>query len=51
MPAAFDEINCVNVVCINDTRAADTAQDLGEDVRWNLAPWEVSECRESNGDL
>ena len=45
MAAALDEVDGVDVVGVDDPRAAQAAHDLGEDVRGDLAPGEVPERR------
>ena len=51
VPSALHDIDGVYVVGIDAASTADSSQELGEDVDGHFAPWEVSECRESNGDL
>ena len=48
MSTAFNQIDGMDIVCVYDTGTTDTAQDLGEDVRWNLAPWEVAHSSEGD---
>ena len=50
MASTFDDIDGMNVVGIDDTGAAKTAHDLGEDVGGDLAPGEVTESGESDCD-
>lgn len=47
--ASLNDVDGVDVVGIDDPGAAQSAHDLGEDVRRDLAPGEVPECRECNG--
>ena len=46
MPSPFDQIDGMDVVCVDDPSAAQSAHDLGKNVRRNLAPGEVPERRE-----
>lgn len=41
MAAALDEIDGMDVVCVDDPGAAQSAHDLRENVRGHLAPREV----------
>ena len=50
MPSSLDEVDGVDVVGVDDPRAAQAAHDLGEDVRGDLAPGEVPERRHCDRD-
>ena len=50
VPTALDKIDSVYVVCIYDTSTTKSAHNLSKDVDGNLAPGEITESSEGNGD-
>lgn len=50
MPAAFEEIDGVDVVRVDDARSAQAAHNLGEDIARDLAPREVTERSKCDSD-
>lgn len=50
MTSALECVDGMDIVGVDNTGATDTAEQLGEDVARDLAPWEASQSCERNGD-
>ena len=43
MASTLNDVNGMNVICVNDTCTTETAHELGENVGWYLFPGEIPE--------
>lgn len=50
MPSSLDEVDRVDVVCVDNACAAEAAHELSKNVGGDLAPGEVAECRKRDRD-